>query len=89
MTDPGEELGQMDHDELLEEVVRLRAELKTAGICVEAADKRTEVIKKALRDEVARCSEENDRCPENGCGSCSLRGARMRFAQELLQTYGG
>jgi hypothetical protein len=26
--DPGEELGQMDHDELLEEVIKLRAEVE-------------------------------------------------------------
>lgn len=28
--DPGEELGQMDHDELLEEVIKLRREAESA-----------------------------------------------------------
>jgi hypothetical protein len=32
MEDPGEELGQMDHDELLEEVIKLRALLERSNV---------------------------------------------------------
>jgi hypothetical protein len=47
MNDPGEELGQMDHDELLEEVVRLRAEVERLR-----ADKTSEYLQERLEAEL-------------------------------------